>query len=72
MRKIFKIIIAIFAVLIILVSILWSLIFLDLAAYTATGITDLTPIGTSAGKALVIYDPDCPGTSKGVADKVAS
>jgi hypothetical protein len=54
MRKIFKIIIAIFAVLIILAVSFGALIFLDLAAYTATGSQTLTPNGTSAGKALVI------------------
>jgi flavorubredoxin len=72
MRKIFKIIIAIFAVLIILAVSFGALIFLDLAAYTATGSQTLTTNGTSAGKALVIYDPGLSGTSKGVADKVAN
>ena len=72
MRKIFKIIIAIFAVLIIMVVSFGAIIFLDLAAYTATGSQTLTPTGTSVGKAIVIYDPGLSGTAKGVADKVAS
>jgi flavodoxin len=49
-----------------------ALIFLDLAAYTATGSQTLTPTGTSVGKALVVYDPGLSGTAKGVADKIAS
>ena len=72
MRKIFKIIIAIFAVIIIIVVAFGAIILLDVAAYTATGSQTLTPIGTSIGKAIVIYDPGLSGTAKGVADKVAS
>ena len=72
MRKIFKIILAIFTVIIILVVAFGLMIFLDFAAYTATGSQTLTPTGTSVGKALVVYDPGLSGTAKGVADKVAS
>ena len=72
MRKSFKIILVIFAVLIILFVSVAAIIFLDVAAYTATGSKTLTTIGTSAGKAIVIYDPGLSGTAKGVADKVAS
>jgi flavodoxin len=72
MRKTFKIILAIFAVLIIIVIAFGAIIFLDVAAYTATGSKTLTPTGTSVGKAIVIYDPGLSGTPKGVADKVAS
>ena len=72
MRKIFKIILAIFAVLIIMVVAFGAIIFLDVAAYTATGSQTLTPTGVTVGKAIVIYDPGLSGTSKGVADKVAS
>ncbi len=72
MKKIFKIVLAITAVIIILFVAFATLIFLDLAAYTATGSQNLTPTGTSIGKALVIYDPGLSGTAKGVADKVAS
>ena len=72
MRKIFKIILAIFAVLIIIVVAFGAIILLDVAAYTATGSQTLTPTGASIGKAIVIYDPGLSGTSKGVADKVAS
>ena len=72
MRKILKIILVIFAAIIIIVGAFGAIIFLDLASYTATGSQTLTPTGTSVGKALVIYDPGLSGTSKGVADKIAS
>lgn len=71
MRKIFKIILAIFAVIIIVVVAFAAIILLDVAAYTATGSQTLTPSGSSVGKAIVIYDPGLSGTAKGVADKVA-
>jgi flavodoxin len=72
MRKIFKIILAIFAAIIISVVAFGAIIVLDVAAYTATGSQTLTPTGTSIGKALVIYDPGLSGTAKGVADKIAA
>jgi flavodoxin len=72
MRKIFKIILAIFALLVIVVVAFGAIVVLDVAAYTATGTKTLTPTGTSIGKALVIYDPGLSGTAKGVAEKVAS
>ena len=72
MKKIFTIILAIVAVIIIIIVAFGAIIFLDLAAYTATGSQTLTPTGASTGKALVIYDPGLSGTAKGVADKVAS
>jgi flavodoxin len=72
MKKIFKIIIGIFAALIIVVAAFGAIIFLDVASYTATGSQTLTPTGTSIGKALVVYDPGLSGSAKGVADKIAS
>jgi flavodoxin len=72
MRRAFKIILAIFAVLIIVIAAFGAIIFLDVAAYTATGSQTLTPTGTSIGKALVVYDPGLSGAAKGVADKIAS
>jgi len=71
MRKIFKIILAIFAVVVIVIVAFGAIILLDVAAYTATGSQTLTPTGTSVGEALVIYDPGLSGTAKDVADKVA-
>jgi flavorubredoxin len=72
MRKIFKIILVIFAAIIIVVVAFGAVILLDVAAYTATGAQTLTPTGTSVGKAIVIYDPGLSGNTKTVADKVAS
>ena len=72
MKKIFKIILIVFAILIIVVVAFGAIFFLDLAAYTATGKQTLTPTGTSIGKAIVIYDPGLSGTAKSVAEKVAS
>jgi flavodoxin len=71
MRKVFKIVLTVFAVLIILVVTFVAMIFLDLAAYTATGSQTLAPSGTSAGNALVVYDPGLSGAAKDVASKIA-
>jgi menaquinone-dependent protoporphyrinogen IX oxidase len=72
MRKIFKIVLAVFAILIIAVVSFAAVLFLDLAAYTATGTKTLNPSGTSVGTALVVYDPGLSGTAKAVAEKVAA
>ena len=72
MRKIFKIVLAVFLALIIIVVAFAAIIFLDIAAYTATGAQTLTPTGTSIGKASCLYDPGLSGTARGVAQKVAS
>jgi len=72
MRKVFKIILAVFAVLLVIVVALGAVFFLDVSAYTSTGSSTLTPTGTSAGKALVIYDAGWSGSVKIVVDKVAS
>jgi flavodoxin len=71
MKKIFKIILVVLVVIIIVVVAFAAIIFLDVAAYTATGSQTLASTGTRSGKALVIYDPGLSGTAKGVADKVA-
>ncbi len=72
MRKIFKIILAIFVIVVIIIVAFGAIVLLDVAAYTATGSQTLTPTGTSVGKALVIYDPGLSGTAKDVADRVAT
>jgi flavodoxin len=72
MRKAIKIILAVFAVLILAIVAFGAVIFLDIAAYTATGSTTLASSGTSAGDALVVYDSGLSGAAKGVADKVAA
>ena len=71
-RKILKIILAVFAVLIIIAVLLAGIVFLDVAAYTATGSETLSPTGTSVGKALVVYDPGLSGAAKDVASKIAN
>ncbi len=46
-------------------------VFKDLRSYTATGSETLSPAGTTAGKALVVYDPGVSGTAKKAAVKIA-
>lgn len=72
MRKIFKIIIALFAVLVVGFALFGAVVFLDLSAYTAGASQTLTPSGISVGNALVVYNPGLSGAAKGVAEKVAS
>jgi flavodoxin len=71
MRKIFKIVLAVFAILIIIAVSFAAVLFLDLVAYTAQGSQTLSPRGTSVGTALVVYDPGLSGNAEGVAEKVA-
>ena len=72
MKKLFKVILALFAVLIFGVATLGAIVFFDLAAYTSTGSETLTPNGTSVGKALVVYDVGLSGAAKDVASKIAN
>jgi flavodoxin len=71
MRKIFKIILAIFAVLIIIGVVLAGIVLLDVASYTATGSETHPASGTSVGNALVVYDPGLSGNTKNVATKIS-
>jgi flavodoxin len=70
MRKIFKVILAVFAVLIILFAVFAAVIFADLAAYTATGSKKLPYSGQFMGAALVLYDPGLSGNAKDIATKI--
>lgn len=72
MKKMLKIILAVFAALVIIVAIFGAIFFLDLASYTATGSQTLMPTGESVGTALVLYDPGLSGASTRVAEKVAA
>jgi flavodoxin len=72
MRRIFKVLLAGFAVLVIIVVAFGAIFFLDLMAFTATGSKTLTPQGTSVGDALVVYDPGLSGATTRVAEKVAA
>ena len=46
-------------------------VFKDLLSYTATGSETLSPLGASAGQALVVYDPGVSGAAKKAAVKIA-
>jgi hypothetical protein len=72
MKKLFKIIIAIFAVLIVVFTAFGALFILDLAGYGATASETLTPSGTSTGNAIVIYNPGLSGAAKNIANQVAA
>ncbi len=72
MRRVVKIILAIFVVFIIGIVAFGAIIFLDLSAYVSAGSQTLSPSGTSLGNALVVYDAGLSGAAKSVADKVAS
>ncbi len=71
-RKAFKITLAIIIALILIAVCSVAIVFLDVAAYTATASETLTPTGTSAGNALVVYDPGLSGTARTVATQIAS
>ncbi len=71
MRKTLKIILIVFAVLVIAFFSFLGFVFLDVMAYTATGSQTLTPSNSSVGRALVVYDPGLLGNAKGIAEKVA-
>ncbi len=70
-KKIFKIILIILAIVVVVGLVLAGIVLLDVPAYTATGLTTFTPTGASVGKALVVYDPGLTGAAKTVAEKVA-
>ena len=72
MRKLLKIILAIFAIIVIAVGAFVAVIFLDLAAYTETGSQTLPGAQPIMGAALVLYDPGLSGASTRVAEKVAA
>jgi flavodoxin len=72
MRRIIKVLLGIFALLIILIVAFGAVFLLDIAAYTATSSQTLTPEGTSVGTALVLYDPGLSGATTRVAEKIAA
>jgi flavodoxin len=72
MRKAFKIVLIIFAILVMIFVVFGAIFFLDLAAFTATGSETKAPSGPSIGTALVIYDPGLSGASKDLAFKIAT
>jgi menaquinone-dependent protoporphyrinogen IX oxidase len=74
LRKIFKIILAVFLAFFIFAVVGLSVVFLDVAAYTATSTQNLTPTGyatgVQSGKALVVYDPGLTGAARTIASKI--
>jgi hypothetical protein len=71
-RKTFKIILIVFAILVMIFVVFGAIFFLDLAAFTATGSETKAPNGPSIGTALVVYDPGLSGASKDLASKIAT
>jgi flavodoxin len=71
MRKIIKIILAVFAILLIIFSIASAIIFLDVASLTATNSQTLSPSGQTIGTALVAFDPGLTDDTKIVAQTLA-
>jgi flavodoxin len=70
MRKALKIILIVVLVLVLFVAAFAAVVFLDLAAYTATSSEVRPATGTQIGTAIVAYDPGLSGTAKTVASKV--
>ena len=71
MKKIFKIILLVFALLIIVGITSVSIVILDVAGNLATGSQTLTN-DSATGKALVVYDPGLSGGAKDVATKIGN
>jgi flavorubredoxin len=69
MKKIIKIILGIFAILIIAGVISFGIVITDVAGNIATG-THSLPNGEAIGKALVVYDPGLSGGAKDTATKI--
>ena len=71
MKRAFKIVLLVLLALIIFAIVGLSIVFLDVAAYTATGAQTLNPSGSAIGAALVVYDPGLTGPAHNIANKVA-
>ena len=69
MKKIFKIVLVIFAVVIISGIGFFALVIGDVAGSLATG-THSLPNGAATGKAIIVYDPGLSGGAKDVATKI--
>lgn len=72
MRRLWKIAIVVFAVILILILSAFAALSLDVSSYGATGSETLNPAGTPIGRALVVYDPGFSGAAKNDAAKIAS
>ena len=71
MNKILKIVAIAFLVIVILLSSVAAVLFLDLASYTASGSQALNASGTPVGRALVVYNPGLSGAAKNAAEQIA-
>ncbi len=71
MRRLLKVGIVVLVVIVVLTVAVVAVFALDLSSYAATGSQTLSPVGTSVGKALVIYDPGVSGAPKQDATKIA-
>ena len=71
MRKLFKIVLIVLVVIVIVIVSLLAVLLLDLTSYSATGSETLSPVGTNAGRAMVVYDPGFSGAAKQDASKIA-
>ncbi|NLF87471.1 hypothetical protein GX563_01455 [Candidatus Bathyarchaeota archaeon] len=72
MRKALKIVLAVLAVFIIIIVAFGAVFLLNLSAYMAAGTKTLTPTGTSAGNALVVFDQGLSGAAARAAERVAT
>ena len=71
MRRLLKIIIIVFAVILVLIVSAFAALSLDISSYGATGSETLNPTGIPIGRALVVYDPGFSGATKQDAAKIA-
>jgi hypothetical protein len=71
MKKLLKVGIVVFVVIVLLVVSIFAAFYFDLTSYGATGSETLNPTGASIGRALVAYDPGFSGAAKQDATKIA-
>jgi hypothetical protein len=71
MRKLLKIVIVVFAVIIVLFISAFAAISFDLSSLGATGTETLNPASAPVGRALVVYSPGFSGAAKQDATRIA-
>ncbi len=72
MRRLFRIILTVFLALVLFSVVGLSVVFLDVASYTATASETLNAPSIVIGRALVVYDQGITGAAKDVATKIAA
>ena len=70
-RKLLKIVIIVFAIILVLIVSAFAALSLDISSFGATGSETLNPTGNPIGRALVVYDPGFSGAAKQDAAKIA-